>query len=177
MSHSHSHDVDYWWLKTKLETSLFICIQYTYKNVDLGTLENWALFFSFIWVYACLPACVCVCVLVSNTCTHTHTFIYELRLTKKKTSCHTHACMLQLCDVTRIDRKIAQARYMYTYTLTFISILHDDQSTEIQTSSFAFCLFVITIDLSMIVTFVFFIFYRSIVLVIYGMSTNPICFH
>jgi len=46
---------------------------------------------------------------------------------------------------------------MYTYTRAFISILHDDQSIEMQTSSFAFCLFVISFlyFLSVIVTFVF----------------------
>ena len=66
--------------------------------------------------------------------------------------------MLQLCDVTRIDRKIAQARYMYTYACAFISILHDDQLTEMQTSSFAFSLSIISFlyFLSMIVIFYFY---------------------
>ena len=48
--------------------------------------------------------------------------------------------MLQLRDVTRIDREIAQARYSQTVARAFISVLHDDQSSEMQTSSFAFCL-------------------------------------
>ena len=93
--------------------------------------------------------------------------MHELRLTKTKTSCHAQVCMLQLYDVTRIDRKMTQAaRYMYTYTLTFISIPHDDQSSDIQTSSFFLYLFlssfVITNDLSMIVTYCCFVFFLQV---------------
>jgi hypothetical protein len=66
---------------------------------------------------------------------------------------------------------------MYICARAFISILHDDQSTEMQTSSFAFCLSATSIlyFLSMIV--ILFLFSRCIVLVTYGMSTNPIYFH
>ena len=67
----------------------------------------------------------------------------------------------QLDDVMRIDRKIAQARYMYTYTFTFISrLLHDDQSTEMQTKAlfFSSLLLMLYVNLSVIVTLHLFFF-------------------
>lgn len=86
------------------------------------------------FLYSYLAMCVC-----ARACVFSSQILAHIRIKTKKTNCRVHACMLQLDDVMRIDRKIAQARYMYTYTFTFISLLHDDQSTEMQTKAFLSC--------------------------------------